>query len=138
MHRTALIAAAALIAVLAATAPSVADPATEHLIAFEKGGSSGPSTIWIAGTNGGNPSKLGNGSLPMVSPDGHTVAALNYVDPNKVILYSSAGGASRTVTLKTFAVLLAWSPDSRYLAAQVEGSGDSGAGDRLLELDRQR
>jgi hypothetical protein len=135
MHRAALFLAAVLITGLAAAAASVADPSVQQLIAFEKGGDKGPSTIWVAGTNGSTQRKLGTGELPMLSPDGRTVAALNYANPAKVILYSSSGGSSRVVRFRNFVYLLGWSPDSRYLAVSFQGNGDSGTGGGLAVID---
>ena len=129
--------AAALLGAFAASAGGLAaaSPYSQRLIAFEKGGSRGPASVWVARLDGSHARRHGTGGQPLVSPDGTIVAADDFADPDQLILYSAFGGVRERVKLGSYATSLAFSPDSRYLLVALAGNGVKGTGGGLMVLD---
>lgn len=97
-------------------------------LAYVAGGATSPSTVWSSNLDGSAPQQLGPGSGPLLSPDGTMVAAslfgsLAGVEASpEIVLYSTVGAAARKYPSPANATAqpLAFSPDSRYLAIDVE------------------
>jgi Tol biopolymer transport system component len=84
-------------------------------LSYEKG--SGSPSVWAAAANGAQPKRLAAGSGPKLSPSGRLVA---FGGTNGgVFVYSSSGAFVRKAA--SGRTVLAWSPDSRYVA--LSGSG---------------
>jgi hypothetical protein len=87
-------------------------------------------SVWVAGPDGQERKELGPGIAPLVSPNGQSVASDVFsVGPNpeagpSIAIYSTAGApVAKYLSLATgTAALLAWSPDSRYLAVSVQSN----------------
>jgi Tol biopolymer transport system component len=77
-------------------------------------------TVFVAEDDGGNPRKVATGSNPRVAPNGESVAYLHQGAKNaqELKLAPASGGAGRTLmTNFREAFSLAWSPDSKTIAA---------------------
>jgi Tol biopolymer transport system component len=121
--------AATLVTLLGtAAAAGAAGGAPFPRLAYVTEGSKSASTVWSSNLDGSAPQRLGLGSGPLLSPDGLTVAASLFgslagvASGPEVALYSTVGAPARTyLSLKdATAQPLGWSPDSRYLAIDVE------------------
>ena len=73
-------------------------------------------TVYAASPTGTDPIPLGEGTAPLVSPDGRWVAFTSgpVSHPGPVLLASTLGGRPRVTGVAGGAV--AWSPDSRVVA----------------------
>ncbi len=114
-----------LLAVVAGFAPMADASASGAAIAYVTGSATSAPNVWVANGSGGHPRKLGKGDVPLLSPDGRTVAASNEASSGHALtLYPASGGApsaSYFNIAKVTANALAWSPDSRYLAVALSG-----------------
>lgn len=120
--------ALAAVAVVPAFAASPYAPPGTPLIAFEKSSVSSPfGTVWTANPDGSGARKLGNGDQPLVSPSGAMVAAAT-AQGTTLKLFSTTGGATHAFTGPHGAMPLpiAWSPDSRYLAVELDSTATNG------------
>lgn len=96
-------------------------------LAYVTGTALSPPVVWVADVRGAGARRLGSGSQPLIAPDGGTVAAsLSGAVPGSetgpaLALYATSGGSPRTYLSGAAgtALPLAWSPDSRYLAAAL-------------------
>ena len=66
-------------------------------LTFVTGPGPGVPQVWLAGVTGAHPRRLGEGDQPLLSPNGHLVAAMAIEGPRALIVYCSAGGASRVL-----------------------------------------
>jgi Tol biopolymer transport system component len=87
-------------------------------LAYESGGTKGPSQIWVANGDGSNPRKLTTGDQPSLAPNGGAVAVVSESGHSAVVIYSAAGSVIGKFfnARKVAAGQLVWSRDSRYLA----------------------
>jgi hypothetical protein len=99
-------------------------------------GSANP-TVWLANANGRHPRRLGPGAQPLLSPSGSAVAATAIGSKGAALsIYRPGSSTQRYFSLsKINAVALAWSPDSRYLAVELDGVSTSGKGSGLDVID---
>ncbi len=119
-------AALATLTVAPALAVGGGAAAASPLIAFERNSpKSQTSTIWVADADGSHARKLGNGDLPLISPNGAIVAA---GESAKLTTFSTAGGLAHTFPAPDRALPepLAWSPDSRYLVVGLQSDATNG------------
>jgi hypothetical protein len=92
-------------------------------MAFVKGGSTAPPTVWVASGDGTHQRKLAAGDTPRISPDASMVAVANTLRNTgpALTIYASTGAVLHRFF--NFAVQngtpTAWSPDSRYLAVTL-------------------
>jgi dipeptidyl aminopeptidase/acylaminoacyl peptidase len=113
-----LVAAVLVGAAIAAGGASASDPLG---LTFSAGGNGGQPTVWVAQADGSHARNVGVGSVPLLAPNGESVAFSPQGGSNALVIESPSG----TVTGKFFngrqvsAASLAWSPDSRYLAVQL-------------------
>jgi Tol biopolymer transport system component len=84
-------------------------------------GNGNPDRVWLADVDGSHRHRLGPGDQPAVAPDGKLVAAsLLGSTGSALVIYDAAGAAHRFFDgRKVSASAAAWSPDSRYLAAEL-------------------
>jgi hypothetical protein len=95
------------------------------------------SWVWIAGASGANPRRLGRGASPALSPSGRLVAVAPPAGP-AVEVYAANGTVVGKFldSARYLARRFAWSPDSRYLAADLQtGSGLHPGEPRLVMID---
>jgi hypothetical protein len=107
-------------------APPTAQPST---IAYVTETAKTPPVVWTIRSDGSQKTRLGPGTSPLVSPSGAQVAVgLFGTSPNEtgpaIAIYSTSGAAPLTyLNLKTEnATPLAFSPDGRYLALDVQST----------------
>ncbi|HSZ13132.1 MAG TPA: hypothetical protein VK790_03760 [Solirubrobacteraceae bacterium] len=88
--------------------------------------------VWVAAANGSDPKLLGPGQQPLLSPNGASVAvSLFGIAPGAeehgpaIGIYPVSGAPiADYLSLETAtATPLAWSPDSRYLAVELQSNG---------------
>jgi Tol biopolymer transport system component len=95
-------------------------------------------TVWIAAADGTGARQLGVADAPVLSPDGTLVAAQNFGPKGpSLIVFKVAGGrlTMSAAIAKQSVSPLAWSPDSRYLAAAVQSTGQGfGPGSAALDV----
>ena len=97
-------------------------------------------TIWVADGHGGNQRDLGRGLQALISPNGRLVAAWGpetdgVTETDGIAIYSTDGGhPQRFFQGVMVEQLLAWSPDSRYLAVYVEPAQAPTAGLYVIDL----
>lgn len=105
-----------LVSAAVAAVAALAAPSASATLVWAKWGR--PSyALWAAHDDGGSARRLpARGSEPHVSPDGRWVA---YAGSSGLFVVPVAGGRPRRLARR--ASFLAWSPDSRTLAASVEG-----------------
>src|SRR6185312_15506946 len=103
------------LAFLAALLPAA--PAHASIV-FARGNAN-PS-VWIANDDGSGARKLAAGDEPRISPDGQAVVYTVEGDGSRPHLREipAAGGASKPLLARE-RWIFAWSPDSRYIAAQA-------------------
>src|ERR1039458_5610049 len=83
------------------------------------GGSIASAQVWLADAGGGRRHHLGNGTNPLLSPDGRLVAASSgAASVTALSVFWASGGAPRRffTAARVTARPVAFSPDSRYLA----------------------
>jgi Tol biopolymer transport system component len=118
----------ALAAVLIPAAPAHAS------IVYARGGFH--RSVWIADDDGGGARRLvSDGESPRISPDGRTVvytAGLSGDQP-QLREIPAAGGTSKLLLSPVRFGVFAWSPDSRYVAAQT---GPLNGAQKLVLIDR--
>jgi Tol biopolymer transport system component len=93
-------------------------------------------SVWIAGDDGSGARKLvSDGQDPRISPDGTAVIYTIEGDAGHPQLREipAAGGASKLLLAPVRFGVLAWSPDSRYIAAQA---GPLDGTQKLVLIDR--
>jgi hypothetical protein len=109
--------------------------ASPSKVAYETSGH-GEQT-WVVNSNGTGRKDLGPGEEPLVSPNGQMVAASNFGSKGRaLVVYSTVGKPKQLYVnlAQTAATVLAWSPDSRYVAVQLTDTtasstaGNPGAG----------
>jgi Tol biopolymer transport system component len=113
-----------LLAAVAGSAPMAQASASRAGIAYITGSATSAPNVWVANGSGGHARKLGKGDVPLLSPNGRTVAASNEASSgHALILYPASGGAAKEYfnIAQVTANALAWSPDSRYLAVALSG-----------------
>lgn len=118
----------AILAVLLPAAPAHAS------IVYARGGLH--RSVWIANDDGSAARKLvAGGEEPRISPDGRAVVYTVEGDGNRPQLREipAAGGASKLLLAPVRFGTLAWSPDSRYVAAQT---GPLNGAQKLVLIDR--
>jgi hypothetical protein len=126
---TAAILAFLVLCVPALAATAIAAPPegfSETHLAYVTGNGNSPEQVWAAGPGGAPPKLLGDGVQPLLAPDGKLVAAaLGETSSGPALaVYSVAGAPTQTYANKAsvFAVPLAWSPDSKYLAVATQST----------------
>ena len=99
-------------------------------------GSANP-TVWLANANGKQARRLGPGDQPLVAPNGSAVAATAIGSKGAALSVYRVGASTRRYFKlnKVAAVALAWSPDSRYVAVELDGVSTSGKGSGLDVID---
>jgi Tol biopolymer transport system component len=98
-------------------AAAIASSAWGAGLSYETSTASSQPSVWAAAANGGQPRRLATGFDPKLSPNGNLVA---FGGANGgVFVYSSSGRFVRKAT--SGRTVLAWSPDSRYLALSGNG-----------------
>lgn len=91
------------------------------MLAYVTGRTGEVATVWLADANGLKPRRLGPGTMPLLSPDGATVAAAASGGRGPALsLYGAGSRGLFDQTVQT-AQPLAWSHDSRYLAVALSG-----------------
>jgi hypothetical protein len=128
----------AMLGAFGALAPAAGAVPNGAGIAYVTGGGSGLPSVWVADSSGGGPRRLGSGDIPLLSPNGLTVAAGDVGSSHHALtLYPAAGGpATSYFSSATSATPVAWSPDSRYLAVELMGdNAPSTAGYGLAIID---
>lgn len=152
----ALAAAAGLLVSLAALPSAQAGEVTLDLtpppaqisgLAYVTSTATSPSEVWTAQLNGSAPRRLGPGDSPLISPNGHSVAAAlfgataNSEQGPALAIYSTVGApTTEYLSLETAnATPLAWSPDSRYLAVSLMSTSvtNIAKGSGLAVIDTQ-
>src|SRR5690349_7032291 len=106
-----------LLAIVAALLPAV--PAHASIV-YVRG--SAHTSVWIAGDDGSGARKLvSGGEEPRIAPDGSAVIYTAGANGSRPQLREipAAGGASKLLLAPVRFGTLAWSPDSRYVAAQT-------------------
>ncbi len=80
-----------------------------------------PDRVWLADADGSHRHLLGPGDQPALAPNGKLVAAsLLGSSGSAIVVYDAAGAAHRFFDgRKVSGSAAAWSPDSRYLAAEL-------------------
>jgi Tol biopolymer transport system component len=106
-------------------APSPAEPPT---IAYVTETATTLPSIWTISADGSQKTRIGPGDSPLVSPNGEQVAA-ELFEPTKgsgpaLVIYSRTGALPLTYLNLKYenAKPLAWSPDGRYLAVEVQST----------------
>lgn len=119
MRTRRLIPPAALLASLAAAAPASAELVyVKDLV--PSGGRA--TTVWVARDDGSGRRKLAEGTQPVISPDGGTVAFLRRSGAREELrLIRARGGEERRLTASTAVESFQFSPDGELLAAEVGG-----------------
>jgi len=115
---------AGLLVAIACLASAASASATGAAIAYVTGGNSGLPHIWVANGRGGQRRKVGEGTGPLLAPNGLTVAAINVGSNGPALtLYPAIAGSATGYfnPARVSASALAWSPDSRYLAVALTG-----------------
>lgn len=93
---------------------------------------SGTSKVWLAAANGSDPKLLGLGQQPLLAPSSESVAVSLFgtvvgnqeQGPSLGIYPSSGAPIANYLSLETaVAAPVAWSPDSRYLAVELQSNG---------------
>jgi dipeptidyl aminopeptidase/acylaminoacyl peptidase len=109
------------------TAPPAGQPPPTVAYVTEPGQS--PPTVWAMRTDGSQRTRLGAGSAPLVAPGGQLVAASLFGAGTSetgpaLAVYSTTGAAPLTYLSLAgeSATALAWSPDGRYLAVDVQST----------------
>jgi hypothetical protein len=116
-----------LVGVLAALAwlvPGAGASASGAGIAYVTGNATGEPVVWVADASGKHARRLGQGTGPLLSPNGLTVAVTDFgASGHALTLYPADGGAATAYfnIAQANADALAWSPDSRYLAVSLTG-----------------
>lgn len=109
------------------TAAAAGDAPVPH-IAYVTATTKTPLTVWSSDLDGSHAVRLGPGSAPLLSPDGLMVAASLFgtaeglASGPELAVYSTVGAGAKDFPGlgEASAEPLAWSPDSRYLAIDVE------------------
>jgi hypothetical protein len=106
-----------------------------------------PSRVWLAAASGREAKPLGPGGLPLLAPNGQSVAAAlfgataNSENGPAIAVYSTLGApVANYLDLATAtSTPLAWSPDSRYLAVARQSTAvtNIAAGSGLDVIDTQ-
>jgi hypothetical protein len=137
MRTLAIGALAATLLALAATASPAGASQGPGLAYVTAGGHGHPTSVWLARADGSGARRIAPGEAPLLSPDGRKLAlarvqsrpgrrALLVLSPRRRVL-------GRYFGFEQSVEPLAWSPDSRYLAAWALGPSAEHA--RLVILD---
>lgn len=112
-----------------------AGAATAAKLAYETGGAN--TTVWLAGANGSGAKKLGQGTAPLLAPNGKAVAATLFGSkPPGLAIYTPGATTKKFfANSKAIASAIAWSPDSRFLAVGLSSTAVSGKGSSLAVID---
>jgi Tol biopolymer transport system component len=108
-------------------------------IAYVTGGSIASAQVWLADAGGGRRHHLGNGTNPLLSPDGRLVAASSgAASVTALSVFWASGGAPRRffTAARVTARPVAFSPDSRYLAvvlASTDPGSDAASGLAVID-----
>ncbi|HTA36644.1 MAG TPA: hypothetical protein VK761_08020 [Solirubrobacteraceae bacterium] len=128
-----VIAASAVTGIAGAAVSLAPSPAQPPTIAYVTETAKTPPVVWAIRSDGSQKTRLGAGTSPLVSPSGTQVAVgLFGTSPNEtgpaIAIYSTSGAAPLTyLNLKTEnATPLAFSPDGRYLAIDVQSTAIRG------------
>jgi hypothetical protein len=107
-------------------------------LAYVKGRGIGDS-VWLADADGRHAQRLGPGGQPVVSPDGGAVAAsLEGSKGPALAIYRPGAATTRFFDLRhVSAIADSWSPDGRYLAVTLLGSGVRAGGSGVAVIDTQ-
>lgn len=116
-----------------AAAPARQDavaPALVPRLAYVTETATSTSKVWLASASGSEPKLLGPGQQPLLAPNGQSVAVSLFgatADSEhgpSIGVYSASGApVADFLNLETAtAVALAWSPDSRYLAVELQST----------------
>ncbi len=121
-------------ALLAALVGALALPALAHATLVYQSGLN-KSYIWTSNDDGSGARRLTAGALPHLSPDGQAVTFITGIDGDNPSLREMpvAGGPAKTILTRWRYGVFAWSPDSRYIAAQ---SGPLNGAQRIVLIDR--
>jgi hypothetical protein len=94
-------------------------------------------TVWLANANGKQARRLGPGSQPLVAPNGSAVAATAIGSSGAALLVYHPGMPTGHYfdLSKVGATALAWSPDSRYLAVEINSVNATPKGSGLFVVD---
>jgi hypothetical protein len=94
-------------------------------------------TVWLAHANGKQAGRLGPGAQPLMAPSGASVAATGIGSKGAaLVIYRPGSPKRRYFDLATVqAVALAWSPDSRYVAVELDSVGTTAKGSGLAVID---
>lgn len=125
-----LVVALALDGTGARAATSLArSPGVQPTIAYATQSGQAPPTVWTMRTDGSQKTKLGVGFSPLIAPSGRQVAASlfgtgEHETGPALTIYSTTGAAPlQYLNLAgESATPLAWSPDGRYLAIDVQST----------------
>jgi hypothetical protein len=99
---------------------------------------SGTSKVWLAAANGSDAKLLGLGQQPLLAPSGESVAVSLFgtvlgnqeQGPSLGIYPSSGAPIADYLSLETaVSAPVAWSPDSRYLAVELQSNGTNDIAD---------
>lgn len=127
------LAAGPLAASASAAVSSAPAPGQPPTIAYVTETAKSLAAVWTMRSDGSQKTRLGPGASPLVSPSGAQVAAALFgTSPNEsgpaIAVYSTSGAAPLSyLNLKTEnATPLAWSPDGRYLAIDVQSTAIRG------------
>jgi hypothetical protein len=108
-------------------------------VAYVTGGAGSVPEVWLTSVGGGAGRRLGNGTQPLLSPNGSLVAASAAASGGAaLILYSASGGATHRYFNRAAATASAqaWSPNSRYLAvalSSADPSSDAASGLAVID-----
>lgn len=108
------------VVLLAAATAGTAGPSGSAKLAYVSGNGN-PDRVWRADANGTHRQRLGPGDQPALAPTGQLVAAsLLGSTGSALVIYDATGAAHRFFDgRKVSTSAAAWSPDSRYLAAEL-------------------
>ena len=105
---------------LAALVAALALPALAHATLVYRTGRT-RATSGVSNDDGSGARRLAAGALPHLSPDGQAVTFVTGIDADNPSLREMpvAGGTAKTILTRWRYGVFAWSPDSRYIAAQA-------------------
>jgi hypothetical protein len=139
------LASPALLAAPIALANPTVDPAPANpgpSLVYVTQTSRSPATVWLRPVGGGATIRLGPGTQPLIAPSGQQVAASlsgtgggSETGP-ALVVWATGGPPLMYFNLATVtANPLAWSPDLRYLAVELQSAGNTTSGSGLAVID---